>query len=277
MRKVVDSNFMRDERFREFLSKSPNNHAVLTDYAAMEAYKGDTLKTISESMDILTKYPKQIIILKSTDVVCGLRGRAAGLQRRLIDEQQTRSFSRYCQDLAAAKRGDIHYKNQLLLKGKDAIEHLDKVRNDAASIPAAFDAIADTFTKEELRILRKELAYTDDLARKFITYVLDFAIQQLEEHPRVFKLPNVKELPNTFILRYTLCVIILTLSWIKEGGAHGAKPERLRNDLVDANMATYATYFDGLLTADKNLIKIYKRAIFWLSVFDAHIETSVAP
>ena len=80
MRKVVDSNFLQSDELRDYLSKSAGNYVVLTDYAAMEAYKGDTLGTIYRSMEILADYPKQVIVLKGTQVVCGLRGRGAGLQ-----------------------------------------------------------------------------------------------------------------------------------------------------------------------------------------------------
>lgn len=36
IRKVVYSNFLRYESLRAYLSKSPDNHAVLTDFVAME-------------------------------------------------------------------------------------------------------------------------------------------------------------------------------------------------------------------------------------------------
>jgi hypothetical protein len=40
--------------------------------------------------------------------------------------------------------------------------------------------------------------------------------------------------------------------------------QRLRNDLVDINFAAFATYFDGLLTADDKLASIYLEAKIWL-------------
>ncbi|RDJ01383.1 hypothetical protein B5K06_33615 [Rhizobium grahamii] len=65
-RKVVDSNAMQSEALRSFLSSSTNNCAVLNDYAAMEAYKGDTLISIFRSMEIVCEFPRQIIVLKTT-------------------------------------------------------------------------------------------------------------------------------------------------------------------------------------------------------------------
>ena len=41
-RKVVDSNCLQSEALRTYLSTSAANYVVLTDYAAMEAYKVDT-------------------------------------------------------------------------------------------------------------------------------------------------------------------------------------------------------------------------------------------
>ena len=43
-----------------------------------------------------------------------------------------------------------------------------------------------------------------------------------------------------------------------------AKATTMRNDLIDANFAAYATYFDGLLTEDKKLKKIHEAAVFIL-------------
>jgi len=45
MRTIVDSNFMQREELRSYLAASRYNYAVLTDYAAMEAYKGDTYRS----------------------------------------------------------------------------------------------------------------------------------------------------------------------------------------------------------------------------------------
>jgi hypothetical protein len=46
MQKIVDSNFLQSDALRAYLSASTDNYAVLTDFAAMEAYKGDTLAWI---------------------------------------------------------------------------------------------------------------------------------------------------------------------------------------------------------------------------------------
>src|SRR5215467_100060 len=114
LKKVVDSNFLRSERLREYLTQSFKNIAVLTDYALMEAYKGDTLTSIFRSMEILSEHPKQVFVLKSTQIVCGLRGRSSGLQKRMIDVEQTREFAKFCDHLRAVKKGNTSLERQLL-------------------------------------------------------------------------------------------------------------------------------------------------------------------
>lgn len=70
MRTVVDSNFLQSDGLRAYLSKSPANMAVLTDYAAMEAHKPDTLEMLYRSMAIVAEFPRQVIVLKGTQAVC---------------------------------------------------------------------------------------------------------------------------------------------------------------------------------------------------------------
>jgi len=68
------------------------------------------------------------------------------------------------------------------------------------------------------------------------------------------------EVRNTFIFRYALCGYVSILTRLADGGAGNTKPEKLRNDVIDVNFATFATYFDGLLTADKRAGEIYAEA-----------------
>ena len=52
--------------------------------------------------------------------------------------------------------------------------------------------------------------------------------------------------------------------------------QRLRNDLVDINFAAFATYFDGLLTADEKLVSIHLEAKVWLeNIFSVRESTGL--
>lgn len=267
VRKVVDSNFLQSDGLRDYLTRSPKNLAIITDYAAMEAYKGDTLASIYRSMEILAEHPKQVVILKNTLVVCGLRGRRSGLQRRMVSEDQTKGFAAWCKNLAAAKRGNMALEKQLLDAGRDADAQMNRILADMKTFADTLEEISKSYTPAELQILRTDAPYTGALFEKINANILHLAAMFFVGHPKVVRLPPVDELPNTFIFRFALCGYLLALRWIRVGGAKKVKHEKLRNDMVDVNFAAYATYFDGLLTADAKATEIYRDANFLLKRF----------
>lgn len=264
MKKVVDSNFLQRDQLRDYLAASPTHKAVLTDYVAMEAHKGDTLNSIYKSMEILCGFPRQVVILKTTGVVCGLSGRPAGLQRRLIDLDQTRQFPEYCHRLRAAQNGDRFIENQLLANGRVATAQMARVQADVAVMPKVFFDMAKTFTKDEVSTLRQAAALTDAILDKMIKNVMILAAIFFRDHPNVRKIPDSRDLPNTFIFRFSLCAYLLFLTWIAQGSPAFIKTEKLRNDLVDVSLAAFATYFDGLLSGDRKLLRIHARAAYIL-------------
>ncbi|MEH2565955.1 hypothetical protein [Bradyrhizobium sp. AZCC 2289] len=264
MRKIVDSNFLQDERLRDYLEASSDNFAVLTDYAAMEAYKGNTLLSIQRSMAILAAYPAQVIVLHGTQHACSLDGRGSDYWRRMIDDEQTKGFAEYCSLLPRAQNGDPKITRQLLERGREATAHMDRMLADTVTITEALDGIAATYTSGDLRRLRSGAPYTDAFIEKTLRHVMMLAAMLLGDHPTVSTFPDGKEAPDRFIFRIALCMILLALRWISVGGALKVSAPRLRNDLVDINFATFATYFDGLLTADDKLTSIYIEATIWL-------------
>ena len=184
MRKVVDSNFMQREELWSYLAASTENYAVLTDYAAMEAYKGDTLASIFHSMEIVAGYPKQVIVLKATSIVCQLTGREAASQEYLIDKSQTREFPEYCHHLIAAKRGDRFLQQQLLEHGREATTHMERWLQDMATLSSGFEQmmtfISKTHSPAELKILRRHESYTPEMREKLISecsYVREGIVQ----------------------------------------------------------------------------------------------------
>jgi hypothetical protein len=257
---VVDSNFLQRGELRQYLTTSKSNLVVLTDYASMEAYKGNTLVSIYRSMAILSEFPKQVLILKGTQTVCGLRGRQSGLQRRLIDEGQTRGFPVYCRRLSAAKAGDKSLQKQLLTRGLAADAQMERMLRDAQKMAGRLEELAKTFTKDELLALRTHSPLPLGMVEKIIKNIMWVAGFLFNDHPRTKRLPLWNEVPNTFIFRLAICMYIWALNWISVGGAKGAKPTTILNDMIDLNFAAYATFFDGLLTADQKLSRLHSDA-----------------
>ncbi len=253
MRKIVDSNYLQSPDLKKYLSKSEDNFVVLTDFLAMETYKSNDFAEISAAMETLTQFPEQIIVLKETHIVCGLKGRKSGLQKRLIDDTQTEEFADFCADFIAAKDGDEQLQGAIQDHGQEAKAQMESTLADVESLPEAITEIDDIFSAAETDILRQDRDITDDMVDKLIENVLLLAAKLLRDHPRATNLPDAAELPNTFLFRVALCTHLRAISQITAGGPEGERPQQTRDDIVDIYFAAYATFFDGLLTADKIL------------------------
>ena len=272
MKLVIDSNQLQTTQLREFLTRSRSNMAVLPDFAAMEAYKGDSLKTIFKSMAVVSDFPDQVIVLKGSAKNCGMSGRRKGLQRRLIDESQTRGFPEYIRALRLAEAGNTQLQAQILKLGDSANEHLEKMRGDAMNIREAIEVLGSRYTKEERAIFRSRSKYTPELTDKLIRTILEMAGMIFGESPLIRKKPTYAELPNTFIFRVTLACYLLGLTRYANGGFSALSTEKLWNDFVDMMFVAYGTFFDGVMSSDKNVTQMIEEVSILLSgLFNAEI------
>lgn len=121
-------------------------------------------------------------------------------------------------------------------------------------------------------IFGKGKPITAELLRKIKGNILDLAQALFEAHPYFKKLPAVKHLPNAFLFRYAISGYVVALRRIKEGGANGASAEKIRNDLVDAMIVAYATYFDGFSSEDQKAKEIHETTCDLLKHFHEEIK-----
>jgi hypothetical protein len=270
MKYVIDSNQLQTEQLRAFLAGSSRNVAVLPDFVAMEAYKGKSLKRLFRLMSVLSDFPQQVLILKGSAKVSGLNGRRKGLQRRLIDESQTRGFPEYIRALRLAEAGNQGLQSQILELGMSASEHLDKMRDEAMNIRDAIEILGTRYTKEERAALRTGKQYTSELIDKLVRTVIEMSAIIFRDSLLVRRPPSYKELQNTFIFRATFALYLLGLRRLSQGGFGELSSEKLRNDFVDMLLVAYGSYFDGLLSSDKNVNYMYQETCVLLaSLFDA--------
>jgi hypothetical protein len=260
MRMVVDSNMLQDGELRDFLSKSRKNKAVITDYLIIEALKGDPLGKIFGLMKILCEFPKQVIVLKGLRSISTLKGRRSGMTRRMIEKRQTKGFEDWCAGLAKAEKGDENRRNQLVEHGKVATSEIEKVIAAQSTYAEIIADEAKAYTQDELRILRTDQPYTDQIIEKMSERIVSLTTKFFEAHPDKPEPPNVGGLPYAYIFRLAVCAYLQTLARIRDGGAQNATAEKIANDIVDATFVAQATYFQGLLSKDANANALYRNA-----------------
>jgi len=260
MKKIVDSNYLQHDGLREYLELSKENYIVLTDYVAMEAYKGDKTSSIFMSMRILSDYANQVIMLKGTQDICGIDPKQENLQNSLIDHEQTKGFAEFCLDLANAQRGDSLILQQIYKRRKAANLQMSRMLTSTEQFRKAILLIESLYSSEELKLLRTEEISTIPIAlhKKILREISRLSAEMFDSHPQIDTLPKFKKLPNSFIFRNSICYYLLALNWISTGGIKYTKDKKLRNDTVDVYFATYATYFDGILSYDKKVNKLYR-------------------
>ncbi|WP_370204088.1 hypothetical protein [Bradyrhizobium diazoefficiens] len=272
MRKVIDTNYLKSAELKEYLA-TPDNHVVIPDLVLMERLRGGDVEAICQQFELLMQHPKQVVVLKSTNAVAGLRKRRRrGLQRRRIDKKQTHDFEEWCKKLELARKGDSELRKNFAEKCKLAAADLAEMAKGQDTYAANLAEHAKKYSEAELNILRKGEPITAELLKKIKGHIVDLAQALFEAHPYFKQPPAVKHLPNAFLFRYAISGYIVALRRIKEGGANGASAEKIRNDLVDAMIAAHATYFDGLSSEDQKAKEIHETTRDLLKHFHEEIK-----
>jgi hypothetical protein len=263
MRIVIDSNRLQSEELRAFLSLAPENHAVITDYAAMEAFQGDTLRSIQASWEVLKDFPNQIVVLKGTRAAALVDPRAAGIGNRLIDKSQTRGVKDFARVLEHAGAGNRAAQRQLLQRGKWADDHMAKMLAGAENMELSISEFAGVFTEAEIKRMRRRETWKQETAEKFFRLVVHLTQRSFEAHPDKPPWPHHKHLTNHFLYRHALAYCVYMMQLVRRG-AVVRKAKLVRNDSVDVIFATFATYFNGFMSGDEQASVIHHLTRFLL-------------
>ncbi|TCU61268.1 hypothetical protein EDF58_101582 [Novosphingobium sp. PhB57] len=256
MRIVIDSNCMQSDELREFLADDYRNKAVLTDYAAMEAFKGNTLVSVKSSWEVLGDFPDQIVVLKGTREAALIDPRAPGMGNRMQSRSETKGARDFGRLLNEAEAGHRALQAQLMVRGKWADHHMDSMLAKAGSMHLSIAEFSAVFTESELRRIRRDDEWTESMSMKFLDLVMELTINSFNAHPDQPRQPRGKHWPNHFLYRHTLTYLVY-MTRLAQRGAVTRKANSARNDAVDVIFATFATYFDGLMTADQEASAVH--------------------
>lgn len=277
MRIVVDSNQMQSEELRGLLSASADNMAVLTDYAAMEAFGGDSLVSIQASWTVLRDFPRQILALKGTRAAALVEPRTPGIGKRLVSKTETKAIADFSGLLDRAAAGDRSVQSQLLKRGKWAADHMKSMLAKAGDMHLSISEFSAHFTDAELQRMRRNEQWKPETGTKFLELVDRLTANSFAAHPDKPRWPNNKNLVDHFLFRHTLTYLVYMMRLVQKG-AVTRKATHARNDAVDVIFATYATFFNGLLTADEEAGAVHYLARGMLNQIGARMpEDFMAP
>ena len=169
MKKIIDQNYLGapNKDLEKYLKNS--NFVVLSDYACMEMYKGESVKNLRKSLEILKNHPRQVLILKNTSQIIKMDNmKGKGLQKRLVDESMTTAFKEFCDDVYSTKILDSknwqsYVFRKLSIEANTFFTSRDK---DTKEVLKGILEEQNTFSKDDLEILRKEKNILSILNRK---------------------------------------------------------------------------------------------------------------
>jgi len=129
----------------------------------------------------------------------------------------------------------------------------------------AIQLIAAQYSSEERRLIRRAMALAGggrQACQLNNVYRKDAICERLTR----CKTAPYDEALNRYTFRFSLCGQLLAVRWGALGGALGSNVATMRNDLIDLQFITCATYFDGLLSTDQKAQLISRQASAILQV-----------
>ena len=252
---LVDSNMLNSPELLNFFNESKDNKIVLPDYIAFEAYKGENIEHIAASMETISQFPGQVLVLHGTRIITKLKDHADILKWRFVNQEDTKAIKNFFRGLSQAQRGNEKVEEYLLKQAKAANELIGGILNAGEGLHENFKEIEkELFDKSEVKKMRQQSQYTQAMMRKIYYMAEKIANGVYLAHPDHKRPPKSGVHQDCFLFRYGVAVTLLTVKWIGRGNAQDVKAERMRNDLIDATLVAYSTFYDGLLTNDKDMI-----------------------
>lgn len=259
MRYIVDSNYLQSDELIKILS-NPNNEVVLCEQVSMEALRSDMLK----SFKILARYPKQIHVLKTSRKIMKLSLNSKGLQKRLIDHNDTKRFRELCKMIDNPTKRDAWFNNQNSLMKQESVQDLATIQSNIEKMNEQILEYFSKLSKAEKKALRRRHPYGDATISLILKNLEKMTLQLFSSVVDFSKKRNFEEFYNSYLFRGGVCHYFLMQDLYLAGGLQDLKSKKLLNDVLDMQIAGYATYFDGLLTNDKKAQRIYKVAKYFI-------------
>jgi len=256
--RVIDQNYLREpnEPLHRYLSAG--NFVVLTDYAGMESHKGSALLNLRRSLEIVSKYPAQTVVLKNWYQICRITQRGSKhLRRLLIDSKTTDMFGQFCkQTYTLDDSVPSPALAELERKNREANQFfVDKVPY-AQMVLDAIKMYNGAFPPEQLKLIRLG-RYLDDeqLLSRMMNHIVMVASRMMRKNGYIVR--RAAHAKNNYMFRWALAGYLLSMKWLSEGGYENLPIPKLQNDIIDMAYVAYATYFDGLLSNDNKMNEIY--------------------
>lgn len=246
---LIDSNMIEAPELAQFLAQVPDNLAILSIEVWFELYKQRSVHALRRGLEIMGRYPDQILGLRPTGEIVRLDPLTPGLVDRMIDHGAGPAIGEMLLALGDGKVAsgiDLQLRSKWDRAVKDNDGMLEGAMDVLASLPEMQDQL---FSMLEVGIIRRNERYTPDM----FGAIFGAAEQLYEAFCEALGIAHIDHGPAksaTLQFRIALGIVIYLLWWISKGSQSKKRLEATRNDILDLFLAAQATYFDGFFTRD---------------------------
>lgn len=186
-------------------------------------------------------------MLKGTGDISRLDPDLPNLAEAMVEPEETHALPAFFAQLDEASTNPATA-DQLNLRAGWAQDHMAVMVAGLEDMGTAMAEFRAPFSKVELARIRRNEPFTPAMGAKFFDLFTNMA-ERIFEIREDIKLPPVGSRSRHFIFRNALCYAIYMVSRIR-AGAVNRKAVLARNDMIDVLLATFGTYFDGVMSED---------------------------
>lgn len=277
---IADSNALRYPGLEQFLAASHDHALCLSDWTLTEMRKKDALSTSRDSLKIVFKFPRQCFALRRTDLLLEDQiGNKEGAER-LIDARATLELRQLSEALWRIPP-PLWLKSEMKGIERDAVELIARLRADVEAWDDEMVDAVGVFSQAEVSLLRSPKTETipHDTMRKVFDLLLhttrDFMIRNQQRGAT--EPIKVSLAMRMFAFRYSLCILLYTLGWVRTGSQSSPQIEKRVNDVIDLQIATVGTFFNGVLSRDAKLQEVSQAARHLLRLWGAYVGEDWSP
>jgi hypothetical protein len=187
-------------------------------------------------------------------------GARVGVQmsNRLIWNEHTESFPKFVQEVEQARLGNALIEDTLLWRGEQATERMQSLEDNALDLLQQHTAMLSALDPQDVIAIRRNTQGSESIINNILAVAKVIGDQlSRESGVRVYARVRTRDLAMDFSFRMGLALTCLFLEWVRTGSQLSTKPSKIRNDVVDAFISVYGTYFNGLMTKDQKLNDIH--------------------
>jgi len=270
---VIDTNCLNSPRLREFLTASPTHRAVLAHETAVESFRGDVPDGIIQSWATLRDFPNQVILLKAPRLIAPINCASPGMAKIMVDKGQTAGVKTFSRILDEASAGNPIRIAQLQQRHDWSRDHTSRMIAETVPASSQIEAIKSAFSEDEIGRIRKQQPLKESTVATIFEIVDSMAANAMYDGPIAVEPPLHHHRVNHFLWRRALVHAIYLLQLIERGAVQRADG-KVRNDMIDSLLSTYATYFGGIMTGDRLPELLHLEARHMLIAVGARIPRS---